>query len=210
MVDGGARSAPENEEKAGARKKAGDLCRMAVDDAATENERHVSAQAAAKLIVKHDLLTLPPLPEPDPFAGYPNPFGANGRPPPDLQAAFWQAEAIKWQAKLATFATSMHLILRNRRVGLATEVGPCVFCPKQIRVDDMIVWHRRRVEAAHYICCVMEIERRAREEPVAGGVPVDDEVDGPSPQRPSASRGRNADPWSRHESSPYHKRGKKR
>lgn len=157
----------EPEEVGKARKKAQSLVALAINAASPEEEQRTTAVSAVNLIAKHKLLDLPPDKPKDEF---PNPWGPHFTGHRDMQAAFWQAEAQKYQAKLVSFAMSMHLVLRARKIGLAVEPDKCVFCDRVYGVGDTIVWKRRRSEAAHYLCCVMEIERRAREEPVPGGV----------------------------------------
>jgi hypothetical protein len=181
------RTVADSEEIAKARRKVQNLIDLAINAASPEEEQRTTAVSAVHLIAKHKLLDLPPeKPRDD---GFPNPFGPNPFGiPRNLQAAFWQAEAQKYQAKLVLFATSMHLVLRARKIGLAIESDLCIFCQRLYSVGDTIVWKRRRSEASHYLCCVMEIERRAREEPVPGGVGFADVGDEQAAPRRRARR----------------------
>ena len=74
------------------------------------------------------------------------------------QASRWRNEAKHLQRKLDALAGGLRWILQGYKLGLAERPGQCGFCGRALQLGDIVVWKRRRVDAAHYACCVSTLQ----------------------------------------------------
>ena len=159
-----------------ARGRVRDLIARAVHEGTAEEEARTSAIIAVRLLHAEQLL------EPEPAAAAVTPVSGVGSSTPSPfaggsynpwtgvrydhhgrrldPATLWRAEAAAAQRRLHAFASAMVAVLRNGKIGLAVKAGRCMMCTRAYDVGDTIVWKRKRAEAAHYVCCVVELENR--------------------------------------------------
>ena len=76
------------------------------------------------------------------------------------QASRWRNEAKHLQRKLDTLAGALRWILQGYKLGLAERPGQCGLCGRSLQLGDIVVWKRRRVDAAHYVCCVGALQHQ--------------------------------------------------
>ena len=93
-----------------------------------------------------------------------------------LQATRWRNEAKHLQRKLDALAGALRWILQGYKLGLAERPGQCGLCGRPLQLGDIVVWKRRRVDAAHYACCVAALQHH-------GAIPTSEAVYGPSAAR---------------------------
>ena len=76
------------------------------------------------------------------------------------QSVRWRNEAKHLQLKLDAFASALRWILQGYKLGLSERPGYCGFCSRALLLGDIVVWKRRRSDAAHYSCCVMALQQQ--------------------------------------------------
>ena len=87
-----------------------------------------------------------------------------------LQATRWRNEAKHLQRKLDALAGALRWILQGYKLGLAERPGQCGLCGRPLQLGDIVVWKRRRVESAHYACCVAALQHHGAIPPTSGAV----------------------------------------
>lgn len=75
-------------------------------------------------------------------------------------ASRWRAEANHLQRQLDAFAGSLRWILQGYKIGLVERPGYCGYCHEPLKLGEMVVWKRRRIDAAHYMCCVVSFQQQ--------------------------------------------------
>lgn len=76
------------------------------------------------------------------------------------EVQLWRARAESSQRRLSAFAGALRRILQSYKMGLVERPSYCIICRRPIMLGDLSVWKRRRQEAAHYTCCVIELQRQ--------------------------------------------------
>ena len=76
------------------------------------------------------------------------------------QASRWRNEAKHLQRKLDALSGGLRWILQNHKLGLAERPRQCGLCGRMLLLGEIIVWKRRRTEAAHYTCCVHALQHQ--------------------------------------------------
>lgn len=169
-------------------KKAAGLVSRAAHESTPEEEARSSALIAAKLIHAEKLLEPAPrhplldrLEELDDATldelamGVEDLLAGRGRPGSTWdrvvyhEVNLWRARAEGAQHRLAAFSGALRRILQSFKLGLADRArapsgverpAHCGICRRPLMHNDLIVWKRRRQDAAHYMCCVVEIHRQ--------------------------------------------------
>lgn len=76
------------------------------------------------------------------------------------QASRWRNEAKHLQRKLDALGGGLRWILQTHKLGLAERPRQCGLCGRMLLLGEIIVWKRRRTEAAHYTCCIHALQHQ--------------------------------------------------